>query len=348
MPTGEAHARGHRRHAGEPVVGRREVVQAGRRCGVAPRSTSWRSRAPRRLRAGRRGGVAVECVAPASPSRPSRGVGGGDSPQTTLRRKRFHEPLRASAPTSSGRRSRGDDHPAAATRRRESAARPQPPARLPAYRRLWIGGVASGIGVQLTAVAVGIHVYDISGGTFAVALVGGFALLPMLVVGLLGGVIVDPFDRRATPHPLSIIALARPSASRCSPSPTSSSSPLLPADDGRATAGTIVGTARFAILPRLVPHTSCPRPRPSAASAPGCRLRSAPCSRECSSRSPGTAGPTPSTRSSTRSELPRHRHPAEHPARGRRTATRPCARPRRRALRRHCAPCGSRSACTPS
>ena len=69
----------------------------------------------------------------------------------------------------------------------------------PAYRRLWIGGVAGGIGVQLTAVAVGIHVYEISGSVFAVALVGGFALLPMVVFGLLGGVIVgliEPFASR--------------------------------------------------------------------------------------------------------------------------------------------------------
>ena len=129
----------------------------------------------------------------------------------------------------------------------------------PAYRRLWIGGVASGIGVQLTAVAVGIHVYDISGSTFAVALVGGFALLPMLVIGLLGGVIVDAFDRRATLILCSIIAFAATVglAVLAFADVTALGGYYLLTTLG-STAGTLVGTARFAILPRLVPRHQLP------------------------------------------------------------------------------------------
>jgi MFS family permease len=45
-------------------------------------------------------------------------------------------------------------------------------------------------------VAVGLHVYDITRSTFAVALVGGFALVPMVVAGLWGGMLADAFDRK--------------------------------------------------------------------------------------------------------------------------------------------------------
>jgi hypothetical protein len=61
----------------------------------------------------------------------------------------------------------------------------------PAYARLWFGGAISGIGAQLTVVAVGLQVYDITGSTLAVALVGGIALIPLVVAGLWGGMIAD-------------------------------------------------------------------------------------------------------------------------------------------------------------
>ncbi|MEP6842343.1 MAG: MFS transporter [Pseudolysinimonas sp.] len=64
------------------------------------------------------------------------------------------------------------------------------------FARLWYGGAISGIGAQLTIVAVGLQIYDITKSTFAVALVGGIALIPMIVAGLWGGVLADAFDRR--------------------------------------------------------------------------------------------------------------------------------------------------------
>ena len=66
----------------------------------------------------------------------------------------------------------------------------------PAFARLWIGAAISGIGAQLTIVAVGLQLYDITASTFAVALVGGISLLPMVIAGLWGGVLADAFDRR--------------------------------------------------------------------------------------------------------------------------------------------------------
>ncbi len=66
----------------------------------------------------------------------------------------------------------------------------------PAFARLWFGGAISGIGAQLTVVAVGLQVFDITGSTLAVSLVGGIALVPMIVAGLWGGMIADAFDRK--------------------------------------------------------------------------------------------------------------------------------------------------------
>lgn len=66
----------------------------------------------------------------------------------------------------------------------------------PAFARLWIGTVVSGIGTQMSLVAVGLQIYAITDSTFAVGLVGGVSLLPMIVAGLWGGVLADVFDRR--------------------------------------------------------------------------------------------------------------------------------------------------------
>lgn len=66
----------------------------------------------------------------------------------------------------------------------------------PAFARLYAGSAISGIGTQLTIVAVGLQIYDITRSTFAVSLVGGIALLPMIVAGLWGGMLADSFDRR--------------------------------------------------------------------------------------------------------------------------------------------------------
>lgn len=66
----------------------------------------------------------------------------------------------------------------------------------PAFARLWIGSVIAGTGAQMSIVAVGLQIYAMTESTFAVGLVGGIALLPMIVAGLWGGMIADVFDRR--------------------------------------------------------------------------------------------------------------------------------------------------------
>ncbi|MCI0544112.1 MAG: MFS transporter [Actinobacteria bacterium] len=66
----------------------------------------------------------------------------------------------------------------------------------PTYRHLWMGGALAGVGSQLTAVAVGLQVYELSGSTLAVGFVGLAAFVPLVALGLYGGSIVDAYDRR--------------------------------------------------------------------------------------------------------------------------------------------------------
>jgi len=66
----------------------------------------------------------------------------------------------------------------------------------PAFARLWLGTMLNGIGTQLTIVAVGLQIYAISHSTVAVALVGGIALIPMVLAGPLGGMAADAFNRK--------------------------------------------------------------------------------------------------------------------------------------------------------
>lgn len=64
------------------------------------------------------------------------------------------------------------------------------------YRFMWFGAVLSGISTHLTTVVVGLHIYHLTGSTFQVGLVGLFALVPLLSLGMYGGAVVDAHDRR--------------------------------------------------------------------------------------------------------------------------------------------------------
>ncbi|MGH8880921.1 MAG: MFS transporter, partial [Stackebrandtia sp.] len=70
------------------------------------------------------------------------------------------------------------------------------PLRIPAFRRLWMSTVVTGLGSQLTAVAVPKQIFDITGSSGWVGLTGAVALVPLLIFGLWGGAIADALDRR--------------------------------------------------------------------------------------------------------------------------------------------------------
>jgi hypothetical protein len=72
------------------------------------------------------------------------------------------------------------------------------------YRRLFFGNTVAQLGQQMTNVAVAIQVYAITGSSFYVGLVGVFALVPLVGLGLYGGAIADAVDRRT----LALVASA--------------------------------------------------------------------------------------------------------------------------------------------
>ncbi|GGH46520.1 MFS transporter [Microbacterium album] len=66
----------------------------------------------------------------------------------------------------------------------------------PAFARLWVGTLLSGLGTQLTITAVMLHMYALTGSTFAVSMIAVAGLVPMVIAGLYGGMLADHFDRR--------------------------------------------------------------------------------------------------------------------------------------------------------
>jgi MFS family permease len=66
----------------------------------------------------------------------------------------------------------------------------------PAFRRLFWGNAVAQLGQQMTHVTIAIQVYALTDSSFAVGLVGVFALVPLVSFGLYGGAIADAMDRR--------------------------------------------------------------------------------------------------------------------------------------------------------
>ncbi|WP_154793174.1 MFS transporter [Occultella kanbiaonis] len=130
------------------------------------------------------------------------------------------------------------------------------PLRVPAFRRLWWGLGISNLGTQLTAVAVGLEVYSLTGSTLAVGILGICALVPLVVLGLYGGALVDHFDRRkvallASTALLVVTALLAAQAW----AGVDSVGVLYALVAMQSAASAVNNPARSAIIPRLVPPT---------------------------------------------------------------------------------------------
>ena len=65
------------------------------------------------------------------------------------------------------------------------------------FRNLWIGQMISTLGGSIGTVAVPYQVYELTGSTALVGLLGLASLVPLLVVPLIGGAIADAHDRRS-------------------------------------------------------------------------------------------------------------------------------------------------------
>ncbi|MFE4951419.1 MFS transporter [Leifsonia sp. NPDC056665] len=136
----------------------------------------------------------------------------------------------------------------------------------PAFARLWIGGAVSGIGSQMTIVAVGLNIYDLTHSTLAVSLVALFALVPMIVFGLYGGVLADAFDRRKVALVTAIVAWASTAGiAVLAWLHVEVVWPLYLLTTINAVAAVMIGATRQAITPRLLP----PRLLPAASALGG-------------------------------------------------------------------------------
>ena len=66
----------------------------------------------------------------------------------------------------------------------------------PAFRRIWAGSTLSAVGGAMTSFAVSLQVWDITHSTVAVGLIALVTLVPLLVVGIGGGALIDAADTR--------------------------------------------------------------------------------------------------------------------------------------------------------
>lgn len=124
---------------------------------------------------------------------------------------------------------------------------------------MWFGAVLSGISTHLTTVVVGLHVYDLTGSTFHVGLVGLFALVPLVSLGMYGGSIVDAHDRRTivliTGSALVVVAIGFATQAWLAVGNVWLLYGLVALQNG---CYAVNGPARTAIIPRLLPKPLLP------------------------------------------------------------------------------------------
>lgn len=129
----------------------------------------------------------------------------------------------------------------------------------PAFARLWIGSTLAGLGGQLTIVAVMLHVFELTGDTFAVSMVAVAGLLPMVLAGLYGGMLADAFDRRTVALTAATVTFAS-TVLLAAMAWTGNETvwPLYALSIVNAAANSIVMATRSAIVPRLISRDLLP------------------------------------------------------------------------------------------
>lgn len=129
----------------------------------------------------------------------------------------------------------------------------------PAFTRMWIGSTLAGLGGQLTVVAVMLHMYDLTGSTFAVAMIAVAGLVPMIIAGLYGGMLADAFDRRVVALVAATLTLASTVLlAGLAWAELETVWWLYALSIVNSAANTIVMAARQAIVPRLIPRELLP------------------------------------------------------------------------------------------
>lgn len=129
----------------------------------------------------------------------------------------------------------------------------------PAFARLWVGTSVSQIGAQLTIVAVGLNIYALTQSTLAVSFVALWALAPMILAGFVGGALADRFDRRKVALVTAMVAwFSISTLTTISFLGVTATWPYYVLAAVNAASATIMGAARGAIQPRLLPTQLLP------------------------------------------------------------------------------------------
>ena len=123
----------------------------------------------------------------------------------------------------------------------------------PDYRRLWIGSSLSAVGGQMTTFAVALQVFTVSHSSAAVGAVGLAFAVPAIVIGMLGGVLIDTVDRRRLVLLTSSISMLISIAFAAQGFADSRALwPLYALTAGQGAVGAINAPARRTFMPRLL------------------------------------------------------------------------------------------------
>jgi MFS family permease len=144
-------------------------------------------------------------------------------------------------------------------RRLRRAAIDVEPLRHAAFRRLWVGNSLGFVGFQLTAVAVPVQVYGLTGSSFWVGMLGLVGLVPLVLFGLWGGAVADAVDRRVLLLSSSLLLWGCTGGLLVVALAGVASLPLLLGLVAVQAAGfAVASSTRGAIVPRVLPEALVP------------------------------------------------------------------------------------------
>jgi MFS family permease len=127
------------------------------------------------------------------------------------------------------------------------------------FRRLWLGNSLGFVGFQLTSVAVPVQVYELTGTSFWVGMLGLVGLVPLVLFGLWGGAVADAVDRRLLLLESSLTMWACTGGLLLAALLDLASLPLLLGLVAVQAAGfAVASSTRGAILPRVLPASLVP------------------------------------------------------------------------------------------
>jgi MFS family permease len=133
------------------------------------------------------------------------------------------------------------------------------PLRQADFRRLWLGNSLGFVGFQLTAVAVPVQVYELTGSSFWVGMLGIVGLVPLIMFGLWGGAVADAVDRRLLLLGSSLTLWACTGGLLAATLLGLASLPLLLGLVAVQAAGfAVASSTRGAIVPRVLPASLVP------------------------------------------------------------------------------------------